>query len=81
MGFLTQSEIEGVHRKFLRRILNVPNSAPISFLLDELRRYPFHVVHIQQILKYWVQLVTSKSGLKFELYILLKKQSETGIKN
>ena len=74
-GFHNAPTIERVHRKFLKKILNVNINANNEVVYGETGRFPFFIHRQIQILKYWFKLnSTSNVILKYN-YEMLKSIS------
>ena len=51
------SDIELIHRKFLRRTLGVKKSTNLIALYGKLGRFPLHIIRKVHIIKYWIKLL------------------------
>ena len=76
-GYHEATDIELIHTKFLRRILNVRKSTNLTALYGELGRVPL-VVHRKIIMiKYWIKILNhSDSSLIKKMYMLLKSDTD-----
>ncbi|XP_053403102.1 uncharacterized protein LOC128558242 [Mercenaria mercenaria] len=61
-GFSTADKIERVHRKFIKRILNVKMSTSNLAIYGETGRTPLYINWKIRILKYWFKLVNNKTN-------------------
>ena len=61
-GFQQAENIERVHRKFCKRILNVKRSTNSLALLSELGRFPLIINRYIRIIKYWLKLFHKKNN-------------------
>ena len=71
------SDIEFVHTKFLRRILNVKKSTNLTALYGELGRVPLMVFRKVIMIKYWIKILNQNdSSLVKKMYTLLKLDTD-----
>ena len=61
-GFNQSENVERVHRKFCKQILNVKKSTNSKALLAEVGRFPLIINRHIRIVKYWLKLFQEKSG-------------------
>ena len=61
-GFITSELVERIHRKFLKKILNVKSSTSNSAIYGELGRFPLHINMKVRIIKYFVKLFSEKNS-------------------
>ena len=59
-GFMTSEVIERLHRKFLRKLLNVKTTTSNSGIYGEFGRYPLHINIKCRIVKYFIKLFIDK---------------------
>ena len=80
-GFLKAENIERVHKKFLKWVINVKRSTCTSALYGEFGRYPLYIVRHIRIVKYFLRLYHEKSNNCILYAILddLRKKSERNI--
>ena len=55
--FSKSKEIERIHLKFCKRILNVISSTSNAGVNGELGRYPLYITHYIRIIRYWCKLL------------------------
>ena len=67
-GFSKSKQIERIHLKFLRYILNVKQSTSTISLYGELGRYPLYISRNVRIIKYWCKLLKSENILLQQIY-------------
>lgn len=61
-GFATAENIERVHRKFCKWLVNVKMSTKNLYLAGEFGRFPLHIGRHVRIIKYWLNLHNLKSS-------------------
>ena len=61
-GFATAENIERVHRKFCKWLVNVKISTKNLYLAGEFGRFPLYIGRNVRIVKYWLNLHNSKSS-------------------
>ena len=72
--------IENVHIKFCRRILNVRNSTNILSLYGELGRIPFAVMRKLNMIKYWIKLLKQDNrSVTRTVYEMLRSDAEINV--
>jgi hypothetical protein len=59
-GFLTADNIEKVHRKFCKWLLNVKTSTNTLALYSELGRFPLYIGRYKRIVKFWLKSYSLK---------------------
>ena len=74
-GFHNAPTIERVHRKFLKKILNVDINANNEVVYGETGRFPFLIHRQIQILKYWFKLISTSNVILKYNYEMLKSNS------
>lgn len=55
-GFMKADNIEKVHRKFCKRLINVKMSTNSVSLYSEMGRFPLFIGRYLRIIKYWLKL-------------------------
>ena len=80
-GFMKAENIERVHRKFCKRILNVKMSTNSLSLYAEVGRFPLYLDRYVRIVKYFLKLYTVKEGNCILKHILLSQRLEIEHKN
>jgi len=73
-GYSKATEIERIHLKFCKRILNVKPNTCNATVYGELGRYPLYVNRYIRMLNYWFKLVSTEN-------IILKKVYEQSLNN
>jgi hypothetical protein len=58
-GYTKSKEIERIHLKFCKRLLNVRKNTCTASVYGELGRYPLYVNRFVRIIKYWLKVVDS----------------------
>ena len=61
--FGKSKEIERIHLKFCKRLLNVKSSTSSNDIYSELGRYPLFINRFVKIIKYWCNIVSSANIL------------------
>ncbi|KAL4221122.1 hypothetical protein ACF0H5_019381 [Mactra antiquata] len=56
-GFGKSNEIERIHLKFLKKIINVRSNTSNIAVYGELGRYPLYITRRLRILKYWLKII------------------------
>ena len=77
-GFHHASEIELVHNKFCRFLLKVPKHTPICCIIGDLGHLPLYIVRKQRLLRYWINIVTNKPNMVFDIYKILVTDCNNG---
>ena len=67
-GYTKSKEIERIHLKFCKRILNVKPSTSSIGVYGELGRYPLYVNRYYRILKYWFKLKSTDNTILKVIY-------------
>ena len=73
-GFSKSKEIERVHLKFCKHLLNVRLNTCTAGVYGELGRYPLYISRYVRIIKYWCKVVNSDN-------IIIKKLYEQGLRD
>ncbi|KAL4219933.1 hypothetical protein ACF0H5_020345 [Mactra antiquata] len=68
-GFGKSKEIERVHLKFCKRLLQVKQSTSNLAVYGELGRFPLFINRHTQIIKYWCKIINSKNILINQFYM------------
>ena len=78
-GMHDAKDIEIIHTKFCRWVLNVKKSTNLSALYGELGRVPFIIQRKFNMIKYWAKLMrSSDSFLPKKMYGILKDDVDSG---
>ena len=80
-GFSKNKNLERIHLKFCKRILNVKNSTSNMGVYGELGRYPLFINRYSRIVKYWCKIVESDNILIKHIYNLLLLDVQRGKQN
>ena len=67
-GYTKSKEIERVHLKFCKRILNIRMNSCFIGVYGELARYPLYIQRYYRIIKYWCTLRQSNNIILIKLY-------------
>jgi len=67
-GFGKSKEIERIHLKFSKSLLNVKTSTTNMGVYGELGRYPLYITRHVCIIKYWSKIILSSNVLITKLY-------------
>jgi hypothetical protein len=71
-------DIELVHCKFLRKVLNVKKSTNLDGLYGELGRYPMKISRQLIMIKYWTKIIKSTNPLIRTVYNMLEMDTNSG---
>lgn len=80
-GFKKYQQIENLHIKFCKRILNVRTSTSNAGVYGELGRYPIYILHFVKIIKYWFKLINTDNIILQKVYTLAVEDCNKGAKN
>ena len=80
-GFHRAHDIEIIFNRFCRFILKVGRNAPVAFLCGELGHFPMYVLRRFRILKYWLNILSKKPNIVFNVYTLLYQDAINGKSN
>ena len=69
-GFSKANQLERVHLKFLKRLLNVKRSTSNQAVYGETGRMALYLTRYKRLLKYWFTLVYNNIIEKKNIYIL-----------
>ena len=79
-GTYEAKDVEMIHTKYCRWVLNVIRSTNISGLYGELGRVPMIVYRKFHMLKYWSKLLKSgENTITKKVYNMLKSDADTGV--
>lgn len=67
-GYTKSKEIERIHLKFCKRLLNVRINTCTAGVYGELGRYPLYITRYVRIVKYWCKVLNSDNILIQKLY-------------
>lgn len=67
-GYTKSKDIERIHMKFCKRILNVRISTCNASIYGELGRYPLYVNRYVRIIKYWCKLINTDNIILRTIY-------------
>ena len=68
-GFHNSQDIERVHLRFLKQLLNVRQQMSNMTIYGELGRVPFYVIRKILIVKYWFKILADPFTLLYKVYI------------
>ena len=74
-GFGKSKEIERIHLKFCKRLLNVKSSTSSNAICSELGRYPLFINRFVKIIQYWCNIVSSANNVLTKMYHCLLETS------
>ena len=77
-GFTKAKDIERIHLKFCKRILNVPRNACTAAVYGELGRYPLYINWYCRVIKYWCKLQSTDNIILKNVYRLCKEDYDKG---
>ena len=78
-GYHEAKDVEVLHTKFCRWILNVRKSTNLSGLYGELGRFPLIIFRQTSMIRYWIKLLTSNDNcLPKKIYYMLKNDIDNG---
>ena len=78
-GYHEAKDVEILHTKFCRWILNVRKSTNLSGLYGELGRFPLIISRQTSMIRYWIKLLTlNDSCLPKKIYCMLKNDTDNG---
>ena len=80
-GFYKSKEIERIHLKFCKRLLNVKISTCNATVYGELGRYPLYVNRYVRIVKYWLKIINSKNIIIQTVFIQALNDCNKGCNN
>ena len=67
-GVYNSDDIERIHLKFCKRILNVRSNTCTAGVYGELGRYPLFITRYIRIIKYWFKLLTTDNIILRTVY-------------
>ena len=80
-GFSKSKEIERIHLKFCKRILNVKSSTSNAGVYGELGRYPLYITRYILIIRYWCNLLRTNNIILSTVYNDMLRDCELGLDN
>ena len=80
-GFSKSKEIERIHLKFCKRILNVKSSTSNAGVYGELGRYPVYITRYIRIIRYWCNLLRTNNIILSTVYNDMLRDCELGLDN
>ena len=80
-GYSKSKEIERVHLKFCKRILNVNVRTSNAAVYGELARYPLFIDRYVKIIKYWFRLLETDNIILNEVYNMCLSDCLSGKSN
>lgn len=80
-GFHRANDIEVVHNRFCRSVLNVGKTTPSVFLYGELGHLPMYIFRKYRIVKYWLRIINEKPSMVYDIYKLLCADASNGKSN
>jgi hypothetical protein len=80
-GHSKSKEIERIHLKFCKRILNVNIRTSNAAVYGELARYPLYIGRYVKIIKYWFRLLETDNIILKEVYNLCLSDCNNGKSN
>ena len=78
-GHYESKDVELIHCKFLRKVLNVKKSTNLDGLYGELGRYPLSVSRKIIMIKYWIKIMQTNNPILLNIYALLKNDADNNI--
>ena len=80
IGMYEAKDIELIHTKFCRWILNVRKCTDLSGLYGELGRVPFLVIRKIRMINYWIKILKLEvNNLPKKVYNMLKTDADNNI--
>ena len=80
-GFSKSKEIERIHLKFLKNILNLKTTTFSASVYYELGRYPLFICRHVRIIKYWIKIINTENFIVKTIYNTMLNDAENGAKN
>lgn len=81
-GFHRARDVELVHNRFCKYVLNLGKNTPTSFLYGELGHLPMYIVRKFKIIKYWIGVLQYQPKIVYDvLYQLLLNDAINGRRN
>ena len=74
-GYSKSKEIERIHLKFCKAILNVRTNTSNAGIYGELGRYPLYISRYIRIIKYWFKLLNTENVLLKAMYNISFEES------
>lgn len=80
LGYNEGKDIELIHCKFIRKILNVRKSTNLDGLYGELGRHPMRIQRKIIIIKYWLKIISADNNLLIkQVYMSLKQDADNNL--
>ena len=80
-GYTKSKDLERIHMKFCKRILNVRKNTSSASIYGELGRYPLFIAWYVRMIKYWFKIVNTDNKILHRLYAQSLHYCEIGCKN
>lgn len=80
-GFTKSKELERIHLKFCKRILNVRVTSCSTGVYGELGRYPLYISRYIRIIKYWFKLLNTDNIILTSVYNRSVSDMNNGARN
>ena len=80
-GIIKSKDLERIHLKFCKRILNVKLSSSNTSIYGELGRYPLYINRYVRAVKYWFKIVNTENCILKSLYSVLLNDCNRGKRN
>ena len=80
-GFYKSKEIERIHLKYLKSILNVKTTTFSASVYGELGCYPLSICRHVRIIKYWIKIIKTENCIVKTIYTTMLNDAENGAKN
>jgi len=80
-GYTKSKEIERIHLKFLKRLLNVKQRTSTAVVYGEVGRFPRFINRYVRIIKYWCKICNSDNILIKTMYKVGLDNCNNGCKN
>ena len=78
-GFSKSKEIERIHLKFLKSILNVKTTTFSASVYGELGRYPLYIIcRHARIIRYWIKIINTEKCIVKTIYNTMLNDAENG---
>ena len=79
-GYSKSKEIERIHLKFCKSLLNVRTTTATAGVYGELGRYPLYITRYVRILSYWYKLMKTDNVILRTIYKMCWQECESGRK-
>ena len=80
-GYTKSKEIERIHLKFCKRLLNVPTNTCTAAVYGELGRYPLFINRYVRILNYWLKIISTDNIILKRIYSQAVDDCDDGNRN